>query len=78
LLEADYGLQFKRSTRTKTHLAAEQRFAIKEVADVKIDLDQEDELEQTSGEEVSMIDTKEDIEHARRAAVTFEYALFHV
>ncbi|KAG8744274.1 hypothetical protein FRC10_010437 [Ceratobasidium sp. 414] len=72
LLEADYGLQFRRSTRTKAHIAAEQRFAIQEVADVKIDLDREEEVEQTSGGDVSPVDTREDIERARRAAVTFE------
>ncbi|KAG9101942.1 hypothetical protein FS749_001473 [Ceratobasidium sp. UAMH 11750] len=72
LLEADFGLQFRRSARTKAHIAAEQRFAIQEVADVKIDLDQEEEVEQTNGGDVSPVDTREDIERARRAAVTFE------
>lgn len=73
LIEADFGLQFRRSTRTKAHVAAEQRFAIQEVADVKIDLDQEDDMEQPLGGETSPVDAKEDIAHARRAAVTFEY-----
>ncbi|KAG8719695.1 hypothetical protein FRC08_002227 [Ceratobasidium sp. 394] len=72
LLEADFGLQFRRSARTKAHIAAEQRFAIQEVADVKIDLDQAEEVEQTNGGDVSPVDTREDVERARRAAVTFE------
>ncbi|KAG8752687.1 hypothetical protein FRC12_011837, partial [Ceratobasidium sp. 428] len=55
-----------------SHAAAEQRFAIQKVADVKIDLDQEDEIEQTNGGDVSPVDTREDLERARRAAVTFE------
>ncbi|KAG9081288.1 hypothetical protein FRC07_014561, partial [Ceratobasidium sp. 392] len=73
LLEADFGLQFRRSARTKAHIAAEQRFAIQKVDDVKIDLDQEDEVEQASGGgDVSPVDTREEVERARRAAVTFE------
>ncbi|KAF8594570.1 P-loop containing nucleoside triphosphate hydrolase protein [Ceratobasidium sp. AG-I] len=72
LLEADFGLKFKRSTRTKAHVAAEQRFAIHDVTDVKIDLDKEIDAEQTLGAETSPVDTKEDIAHARRAAVTFD------
>lgn len=73
MIEADFGLRFKRSARSKAHAAAEQRFAIQDIADVNIDLDQEDDAEQTSGVEAFPIDTREDIARARRAAVTFEY-----
>lgn len=76
MIEADFGLQFRRSARTKAHVAAEQRFAIQEVADVKIDLDQDDAIEQPGGEETSPVDTREAVAHARRAAVTLEYVKF--
>ncbi|CAE6379695.1 unnamed protein product, partial [Rhizoctonia solani] len=74
LLEADFGFQFRRTTRTRIHVAAEKRFTIAEVADVKIDLDREVEveIEPSATEVASPIDTKEDLEQARRAAVTFE------
>ncbi|CAE6419472.1 unnamed protein product, partial [Rhizoctonia solani] len=72
LLEADFGLQFRRTARTKVHAAAEKRFALAEVADVKIDLDREVEVESSTTEVMSPIDTKEDLQQARRAAVTFE------
>ncbi|CAE6534820.1 unnamed protein product [Rhizoctonia solani] len=74
LLEADFGLQFRRTTRTKIHAAAEKRFAIAEVADVKIDLEREVEAELVPSfiEATSPVDNKEDIQQAQRAAVTFE------
>ncbi|KAH7337934.1 hypothetical protein B0J17DRAFT_405653 [Rhizoctonia solani] len=74
LLEADFGLQFRRTPRTKVQAAAEKRFAIAEIADVKIDLDKEAEfvIEPAITEVPSPVDTKEDIQQARRAAVTFE------
>ncbi|CAE6535633.1 unnamed protein product [Rhizoctonia solani] len=74
LLEADFGFQFRRTSRTRVHTAAEKRFTIAEVADVKIDLDREVEveIEPLATEVASSIDTKEDLEQARRAAVTFE------
>ncbi|CAE7089127.1 unnamed protein product [Rhizoctonia solani] len=73
MLEADFDLKFRRSARTKAHIAAEKRFAITEVADVKIDLDQEVEAEFEPPIEVSSpTDTKEDIQQAQQAAVTFE------
>ncbi|KAG8732236.1 hypothetical protein FRC11_014976 [Ceratobasidium sp. 423] len=74
LLEADFGLQFRRTARNKIQAAAEKRFAIAEVADVKIDLDREVEAEfvPLATEVSSPIDTKEDIQQAQRAAVTFE------
>ncbi|QRV93432.1 UvrD-like helicase carboxy-terminal domain protein [Ceratobasidium sp. AG-Ba] len=75
LLEADFGLQFRRSARTKAHIAAEQRFAIQEVADEKINLDQQDDVEQPGDADagnLSPVDSREDLERARRAAVTFD------
>ncbi|CAE6474691.1 unnamed protein product [Rhizoctonia solani] len=72
LLEVDFGLQFRRTARTKVHAAAEKRFTIAEVADVKIDPDREVEVESSATEVVSPTDTKEDLQQARRAAVTFE------
>ncbi|KDN37502.1 hypothetical protein RSAG8_10101, partial [Rhizoctonia solani AG-8 WAC10335] len=74
LLEADFGFQFRRSARTKVHAAAEKRFAIAEVADVKIDLDREVEveIESSATEVVSPTDIKEELQQAQRAAVTFE------
>ena len=73
-MEADFGFKFRRTARTKVHAAAEKRFAIAEVADVKIDLDREVEVETepAATEAVSPTDTKEEIQQARRAAVTFE------
>ncbi|KAF8594569.1 hypothetical protein BDV93DRAFT_549191 [Ceratobasidium sp. AG-I] len=72
LIEADVGLQYRRSTRTKAYAAAEKRFAIQEVEDVKIDLDQEHNEEPSGGGETSPIDTRESVAHARSAAVTFD------
>ncbi|CUA74878.1 TPR and ankyrin repeat-containing protein 1 [Rhizoctonia solani] len=74
LLEADFGLQFKRLTRTKAHAAAEKRFALSEVADVKIDLDQDDEAVQEEIEKPSSpaVETTERMLAAKQAAVTFE------
>jgi hypothetical protein len=72
LLEADFGLQVRRSNRSKAHVAAEKRFAIAEIADVKIDLDQEVEVDSSAPDLVSPVDTREDIQQAQRAAVTFE------
>ncbi|CAE6459263.1 unnamed protein product, partial [Rhizoctonia solani] len=74
LLEADFGLQFKRLTRTKAHVAAEKRFALSEVADVKIDLDQDDEAVQEYVEKPSspVVETTERALAAKQAAVTFE------
>ncbi|QRW07577.1 P-loop nucleoside triphosphate hydrolase [Ceratobasidium sp. AG-Ba] len=75
LLEADFGLRFRRLARTKAHIAAEQRFAIHEVADEKINLDKQDEVEQLGDADagnISPVDSREDLERARRAAVTFE------
>lgn len=42
---------------------------------MKIDLDQQDEVEQlnnTGAGDISPVDTREEVERARRAAVTFE------
>ncbi|KAB5592704.1 TPR and ankyrin repeat-containing protein 1 [Ceratobasidium theobromae] len=72
LLEADFGLQVHRSIRTKAHAAAEKRFAIAEIADVKIDLDREVEPELTTDGGFSHSDIKHDVQRARQAAVTFE------
>ncbi|KAJ1305435.1 hypothetical protein OPQ81_000445 [Rhizoctonia solani] len=69
-----FGLQFKRLTRTKAHAAAEKRFALSEVADVKIDLDQDDEVPQEDAEKPSspIVETTERMLAAKQAAVTFE------
>ncbi|GAB1522834.1 hypothetical protein RhiTH_005958 [Rhizoctonia solani] len=74
LLEADFGLQFKRLTRTKAHAAAEKRFALSEVADVKIDLDQDDEAAQDNDNKPASptVETTERMLEAKQAAVTFE------
>ncbi|KAG8683036.1 hypothetical protein FRC11_014050, partial [Ceratobasidium sp. 423] len=74
LLEADFGLQFKRLARTKAHAASEKRFALSEIADVKIDLDQDDEVAQEDAGKPSspVVETTERILAAKQAAVTFE------
>ncbi|CAE6461524.1 unnamed protein product [Rhizoctonia solani] len=74
LLEADFGLQSKRLTRTKAHATAEKRFALSEVADVKIDLDQDDEVPQGDDGMPSspVAETTERMLAAKQAAVTFE------
>ncbi|KAH7337987.1 hypothetical protein B0J17DRAFT_706450 [Rhizoctonia solani] len=72
LLEADFGLQFKRLNRAKA--ASEKRFALSEVADVKIDLEQDDEVSQEDTEKPSspVIETTERILASKQTAVTFE------
>ncbi|CCO33896.1 TPR and ankyrin repeat-containing protein 1 AltName: Full=Lupus brain antigen 1 homolog [Rhizoctonia solani AG-1 IB] len=74
LLEADFGLQFKRLSRTKAHAAAEKRFALSEVEDVKINLDQDDEVAQEDTDKLSSptVETTEQMLEAKQAAVTFE------
>jgi hypothetical protein len=68
LLEADFGLQFRRLVRTKVHNGAGQRFSDQGVPGSNLNLDQDDNIGRVDG----MEDAKE---HARRAAVTFEFVL---
>jgi hypothetical protein len=62
-------------TRTKAHAVAEKRFAISEIADVKIDLEQEDEAVQadTTVHSPIITETAEFVQEAKQAAVTFEW-----
>ncbi|QRV93433.1 UvrD-like helicase carboxy-terminal domain protein [Ceratobasidium sp. AG-Ba] len=75
LLEADLELQLGSSSQSKAHLAAERRFRIQEVIDERIDLDQEDDPEDSedaSSKHFGMDEKKEPSELATQAAVTFE------
>ncbi|CAE7232048.1 unnamed protein product, partial [Rhizoctonia solani] len=74
LLEADFGLKFKRLARTKADATSEKRFALSEIADVKIDLEQDDEVVQEDIEKPTspMAETTERMLAAKQAAVTFE------
>ncbi|QRW20980.1 GNAT family acetyltransferase [Rhizoctonia solani] len=58
----------------KAHAAAEKRFALSEVADVKIDLDQDDEAAQDNDNKPASptVETTERMLEAKQAAVTFE------
>jgi hypothetical protein len=73
LLEADFGLQsFRHPARTREHIGAEQQFFAQGVPNSKINLNQENNVGPVGGKNFSSTDAKE---HARRAAVTFEFAL---
>lgn len=72
MIEADFGLQFELPTGAKAQNATEQRFANREIDDVKINFDQEGSVAYIPGGRNPLIDIKEHITNARRSVVTFE------
>jgi hypothetical protein len=78
LLEADFGLAFGRPARTTAHNAAERRVSVQGYPGSGVNLNREDKAEEVGGGDVSPTDTKQYIEHARRTAVRFEFALIFV